>query len=130
MAKLNTTDRRLLAKEILKKISTVNKYNQKETVDKYILDSGQKKKYDSIVKKEKRIEELQREVRESFSELMLPSGSKYESYYYSNNGFRERVFNDLKHKVPSQEGIETMILLSGDTDLNALVKSIVAVYSN
>lgn len=131
MAKLNTTDRKLLAKEILRKISNVSNETPNESVDKYIVESGQKKQVDSIIKKEAKIEALKKEIKNEVSELVLPNGRKYEnSYLYTSGRFRSDVANMIRSKRPSQEDIETKILLSGDTDLNTLVESIVAEYNS
>lgn len=128
MAKLNVTDRKLLVKEILKKLDTNPEEEQQKFFEEYLKSTKQKKKYDELVKQQELINELTKKQREDVSKLERPSVTH--SYHDKGtlNGFERLIELSYDSKKPSEQEIETKILLSGSDDLNALILSIVNEY--
>ncbi len=94
------------------------------------------KDFDKIEKFSKKIEALEKELKDTRTKKYEITGKLSKQYYisadYTN---RERFLELLKDnliqsKIPSTQNIKTEILLSGNTDLSQLIETLVKKFTN
>jgi hypothetical protein len=128
MPKLNTTDRKLLAKEIVKRISQgVNNDNDEKKVKQYLKESKQEKLFSEIVKVEDEIKELIRTRQSLIDQIVFPRSIHRQPTTFGDLQYLLKF--STRVELPEVSDIETDILLEDNDDIKALIESIVKKYT-
>lgn len=139
MAKLTSTERKMVAEVIVKRIKETfdNAPKKERVVDEYLsslgIDNGlrtfknNKKEYDKLIVKRKQIEDKMNKLTKIMRQD--PTVNGYSQSIQNYDAFVNYQFQKA-NKVPSIYEIETEILLNGIEDVNGIVETMINRYTN